>query len=60
MVLLPSGMEWVFLVVAVAIVFFGVKKVPELARSLGKARGEFEKARIESQRDLDRIKRQDG
>ena len=59
MALIPSGMEWVFLAVIVAVLFFGVKKVPELARSFGKARGEYDKARIESQKEVDRLKRQE-
>lgn len=59
MALIPSGMEWVFLAVIVAILFFGVKKVPELARSFGKARGEFDKARMESQKEVDRLKQQE-
>lgn len=59
MALIPSGMEWVFLAVIVAVLFFGVKKVPELARSFGKARGEFDKARIESQKEVDRLKHQE-
>jgi sec-independent protein translocase protein TatA len=31
-------------------VFFGAERLPELARSLGKAQSEFEKARIETLR----------
>jgi sec-independent protein translocase protein TatA len=56
--IIPAGMEWIFLVVAIVVVFFGVKKVPELARSFGKARGEYDKARIEGQQEIDKIKRQ--
>lgn len=58
LMIIPAGMEWVFLVAAVVVVFFGVKKVPELARSFGKAKGEYEKARIEGQQEIDKIKRQ--
>ena len=58
LMIIPAGMEWVFLVVAVVVVFFGVKKVPELARSFGKAKGEFEKARVEGQQEIDKVKRQ--
>ena len=57
LMIMPAGLEWVFLIAAVAIVFFGVKKVPELARSFGKAKGEYEKARIEGQKEIDKIKR---
>ena len=37
-------------------IFFGVKKIPELAKSFGKATSEFEKAKIEAKRDLDKYK----
>ena len=57
MPMIPSGMEWIFLAVVVGILFFGVKKVPELARSFGRARGEYDRARIESQRELEKLKR---
>jgi sec-independent protein translocase protein TatA len=39
-------MEWVLLIAVIAVLFFGVKKVPELARSFEKARGEYERARV--------------
>lgn len=58
LMMLPSGMEWVFLVAAVVIVFFGVKKVPQLARSFGRAQGEYQKAKMEAQKELDDIRRQ--
>ena len=60
LMIMPAVIEWVFLAAAVPIVFFGVKKVPELARSFGKAKGEYEKARIEGQKEIDKIKRQPG
>jgi len=31
---------------------FGAKKIPELAKTLGKAKGDYEKAKIESEKDL--------
>lgn len=58
MIMMPAGLEWVFLAIAVVVVFFGVKKIPALARSFGKASGEYQKARIEAQKELDRIKGQ--
>ena len=42
------GMEWIFVVIIVVVIFFGVKKIPELARAFGKAGSEFEKAKIEA------------
>ena len=55
-----GGMEWVIIIGLIVVVFFGVKKIPELARSMGKATAEFEKARIEAKRELQQIKGQGG
>ena len=44
---------WQILVVAlVVVVLFGSKKLPELARSLGKAKGEFKKGCEEGEKLL--------
>ena len=51
-----GGMEWVIIIGLIVVVFFGVKKIPELARSFGKATAEFEKARIEAKRELQQMK----
>ncbi len=53
-----GGMEWVIIIGLIVVVFFGVKKIPELARSFGKATAEFEKARIEAKRELQQMKSQ--
>lgn len=55
---IPAGFEWVLIIVAVVIVFFGVKKIPEFARSFGKAKGEFEKAKMEADKEIGELKRQ--
>jgi len=55
----PLGYEWIFIIVIIVVVFFGVKKIPELARSFGKATAEYEKARIEAKRELDQIRNKD-
>ena len=51
-----GGLEWVIIIGLIVVVFFGVKKIPELARSFGKATAEFEKARIEAKRELQQMK----
>ncbi len=56
MQMIPSGFEWIFIVVIVVVLIFGAKKIPELARGFGKATTEFEKARIEAKRELREIK----
>jgi sec-independent protein translocase protein TatA len=35
--------EWVIVAVVAVVVLFGAKKLPEMARSLGRAQGEFKK-----------------
>ncbi|HTM67504.1 MAG TPA: twin-arginine translocase TatA/TatE family subunit [Flavipsychrobacter sp.] len=41
---LPSGGEWLWIILAI-IVLFGGKKIPELARGLGKGIREFNDAK---------------
>lgn len=53
-----GGMEWIIVIVLIVVVFFGVKKIPELARSFGKATAEYEKARIEAKKELQQLKNQ--
>ena len=54
-----GGWEWMIIIGLIAVVvFFGVKKIPELAKSFGKATAEFEKARIEAKRELQQLKSQ--
>jgi sec-independent protein translocase protein TatA len=53
-----GGLEWVIIIALIVLVFFGVRKIPELARSFGKASAEFEKARIEAKRELQQMKSQ--
>ena len=51
-----AGAEWVWIIVIVGVLIFGAKKIPELARTLGKAKGDYEKGRIESEKDLKEFK----
>ena len=46
------GTTELILILIVALFLFGSNKLPELARSLGKAAGEFKKARIETEHQL--------
>ena len=48
----PPGTWEIILIVVAIIVLFGASKIPELARSLGKATGEFKKAKSETEREL--------
>jgi sec-independent protein translocase protein TatA len=51
-----AGLEWVIIIGLIIVIFFGVRKIPQLARSIGKASGEFQKARIEAKRELQDMK----
>jgi sec-independent protein translocase protein TatA len=51
-----GGFEWVIVIIVLVSVFFGVKKIPELARSFGKASSEFEKARYTAKREIQQLK----
>lgn len=55
-----GGWEWVIIIGIVVVIFFGVKKIPEIARSLGKASTEYEKARIQAKKEIQQLKGQGG
>ena len=59
LMLIPGGYEWILIIFVLIIIIFGAKKIPQLARSFGKATSEFEKARIESKNELEKIKNED-
>jgi TatA/E family protein of Tat protein translocase len=50
-VMFMSGWQEILLVLVVILLLFGAKKLPELARSLGKSLGEFKKGKIEGERE---------
>ncbi len=48
-----EGMEWIIILVILAVLFlFGPQKLPELARSTGRALGEFRRGRMEVEREM--------
>ncbi len=47
-----AGQEWIIIVVLAVVLIFGAKKIPELAKTFGKAKGEFEKGKIEGEKEL--------
>ncbi len=49
------GTSELILILIVALILFGPTKLPELARSLGKATGEFKKAQLETENELKRL-----
>jgi sec-independent protein translocase protein TatA len=48
---MPGGPELVFIFVII-LLLFGAKKLPELAKGLGRSLGEFKKARDEFEREI--------
>ncbi len=51
-----NAAEWIIIIVIILAVIFGAKKIPELARSFGKATTEYEKAKIEAKKELQRVR----
>ena len=45
------GYEWIFILLIVVILIFGAKKLPQLAKSLGRSSGEFKKGKQQSERE---------
>lgn len=50
---MPSGQEWIYIILIV-LLLFGAKKLPELARGVGKSMGEFKKARDDFEKEITR------
>ena len=48
---MPAAPEWIFIGI-LALVLLGPKKLPELARGLGKALGELQKAKEDFHREI--------
>jgi sec-independent protein translocase protein TatA len=49
------GTQELILILIVVLFIFGPSKLPELARSLGKAAGEFKRAQVETELDIKRF-----
>jgi len=48
---MPAAPEWIFIGI-LALVLFGPKKIPEIARGLGKALGELQRAKEDFHREI--------
>ncbi len=44
--------EIIVLVVVIGVLIFVAKKIPQLSKTFGKAKGEFEKGKIEADKEL--------
>jgi sec-independent protein translocase protein TatA len=40
-----AGSEWIIIILVALVLIFGTKRLPQFSRNLGKAMGEYEKAR---------------
>lgn len=49
---MPGGWEWIVIVLFV-VIFFGAKKIPEIARGLGKGIREFKDATKDIKKEID-------
>jgi sec-independent protein translocase protein TatA len=59
MMAIMNSVEVIIIILIGLIIIFGAKKIPELAKSFGKATSEYEKARIEARRELQQVRNQD-
>lgn len=51
--IIPLGIEWIILLAVIALVLFmGPTKLPELARGIGKALGEFRRGKMEIEKEI--------
>ncbi|HVX03154.1 MAG TPA: twin-arginine translocase TatA/TatE family subunit [Nitrososphaera sp.] len=50
----------ILIVIAAGIILFGAKKLPDLAKSLGRAQSDYERARKEAAQEIRQMKSQDG
>jgi len=59
MMAIMNSVEVIIIILIGLIIIFGAKKIPELAKSFGKATSEYEKARIEARKELQQVRNQD-
>ena len=52
------GQEWLWVITIVVVVLFGSSKVPSLARSIGRATGEFQKGKLEIEKEIEATKKE--
>jgi sec-independent protein translocase protein TatA len=51
-----GAQEIIIIIIAGGILIFGAKKIPELARTLGRSRMEYEKGKVEAEKELKDLK----
>lgn len=55
-----TGWEWILIIIVLfALVIWGPKKIPELAKAIGEARGEFERASRDAMKPVSEAKKKE-
>ena len=47
-----GGTEWIWVLVVVVVLIFGAGKIPELARNIGRATGEFQRGKMIIEKEI--------
>jgi len=53
-----AGMEWFWVLIVVVVLLFGASKIPEIARAIGRATGEFQKGKLEVEKEIEKAARE--
>ncbi len=51
-----AGQEWIIIISIAVLLIFGAKNIPQVATTFGKAKGEYEKGKIEADKELKEFK----
>ena len=54
-----GGVEWLIVIIAIVLLLFGAKKIPEFARNLGKAKAEFSRGQMMVEKEMKDAERAD-
>lgn len=57
--MLGNPTDWLILILVVLLVLGGSKKIPEIARSMGRAMGEFKRGQMEIEKELKNMDNKD-
>ena len=50
-----SPIEWLIIIVVILLLFGSTRKIPEFARNLGKATGEFKRGQLELENEMRKV-----
>ncbi len=54
-----GGVEWLIVIIAIILLLFGAKKIPEFARNLGKAKAEFQRGQMMVEKEIRESQREE-